>query len=52
MAFNAPYKMFKRYSLEGGIADMCIISWPEKMKEIAGQVRDQYHHAVDLCLHF
>jgi arylsulfatase len=47
-AFNTPYKMFKRYSLEGGLADMCIISWPKKMKRIAGQVRDQYHHAIDI----
>ncbi len=47
-AFNTPYKMFKRYSLEGGIADMCILSWPKKMKKIAGQIRDQYHHAVDI----
>lgn len=48
VAFSTPYKMFKRYSLEGGIADMCIVSWPKNMKKIAGQVRDQYHHAVDL----
>src|SRR5262249_5031557 len=47
-AFNTPYKMFKRYTLEGGIADMCIISWPKNMKKVAGQVRDQYHHAVDI----
>ncbi|NNM59510.1 MAG: arylsulfatase [Legionellales bacterium] len=47
-AFNTPYKMFKRYSLEGGIADACIISWPKAMKEVAGQVRDQYHHATDI----
>ncbi|EUA52562.1 type I phosphodiesterase / nucleotide pyrophosphatase family protein [Mycobacterium xenopi 3993] len=29
MAFNTPYKLFKRYaSHEGGIADAAIISWP------------------------
>jgi len=48
VAFNTPYKMFKRYSLEGGITDMCIISWPKNMQDVAGQVRDQYHHAVDI----
>ncbi|MEN6370539.1 MAG: arylsulfatase [Armatimonadota bacterium] len=47
-AFNAPYKMFKRYVLEGGIADPCIIAWPKEMKRVAGQVRDQYHHAIDI----
>ena len=47
-AFNAPYKMFKRYTFEGGIADPCIICWPEAMKSVSGQVRDQYHHAIDI----
>ncbi|TYB57025.1 arylsulfatase [Nonomuraea sp. PA05] len=47
-AFNAPYKMFKRYTLEGGIADPLIISWPGRMKDVGGQVRDQYHHAIDI----
>ncbi|MBV8551350.1 MAG: arylsulfatase [Acidobacteriaceae bacterium] len=48
MAFNTPYKMFKRYSLEGGVADPLIITWPKEMKKVAGQVRDQYHHCIDL----
>ena len=47
-AFNAPYKMFKRFTLEGGIADPCVIAWPKMMKNVAGQVRDQYHHCIDL----
>lgn len=47
-AFNSPYKMFKRYVLEGGIADPCLIAWPKMMKSVAGQVRDQYHHAIDI----
>src|SRR5262249_50983929 len=47
-AFNAPSKMFKRFTLEGGIADPLIISWPKKMKKVAGQLRDQYHHAIDI----
>jgi arylsulfatase len=40
--------MFKRYTLEGGLADPLIISWPKAMKRVAGQVRDQYCHAIDL----
>jgi arylsulfatase len=47
MAFNTPFKMWKRYEFEGGTSDPCIISWPKGIKA-AGEVRDQYHHAVDL----
>ncbi len=48
MAFNTPYKLYKRYaSHEGGIADSAIISWP---KGIAahGEVRDNYVHVSDI----
>ena len=47
MAFNTPFKMWKRYEFEGGTSDPCIISWPKGISA-AGEVRDQYHHAVDL----
>ena len=47
MAFNTPFKMWKRYEFNGGTADPCIISWPGN-KAAAGQIREQYHHAVDL----
>jgi arylsulfatase len=47
-AFNTPYKMFKRYTLEGGIADPLIVAWGSGMSEVAGQLRDQYHHAIDI----
>src|SRR4051794_6730727 len=47
MAFNTPFKMWKRYEFEGGISDPCIISWPQGLKA-SGDIRDQYHHAVDL----
>jgi arylsulfatase len=48
MAFNTPYKLFKRYaSHEGGIADAGIISWP---KGIAahGEIRDNYINVCDI----
>jgi len=48
MAFNTPYKLFKRYaSHEGGIADTAIVSWP---KGIAahGEVRDNYVSVCDI----
>lgn len=48
-AFNTPYKMFKRFTLEGGVVDPFVISWPERWgKGYAGQLRDQYFHAVDV----
>ena len=47
MAFNTPFKMWKRYSFNGGTCDPCIISWPAGISA-HGEVRDQYHHAVDI----
>ena len=31
MAFNTPFKMWKRYEFDGGTSDPCIISWPKGM---------------------
>ena len=31
MAFNTPFKMWKRYEFNGGTADPCIISWPSAL---------------------
>ena len=47
MAFNTPFKMWKRYEFNGGTADPCIISWPAGTKA-RGEVRDQYAHAIDI----
>jgi len=47
MAFNTPFKMWKRYEFNGGTADPCIMSWPAGMKA-RGEIREQYHHAIDL----
>jgi arylsulfatase len=47
MAFNTPFKMWKRYEFNGGTADPCIISWPSG-STARGEIRDQYHHAVDI----
>jgi arylsulfatase A-like enzyme len=47
MAFNTPFKMWKRYEFNGGTSDPCILSWPAGI-EARGGVRAQYHHAVDL----
>ena len=47
MAFNTPFKMWKRYEFNGGTADPCIISWPAGT-QARGEIRDQYHHAIDI----
>ena len=48
MAFNTPYKLFKRYaSHEGGIADPAIISWPSGIAA-RGEVRDHYVNVCDI----
>jgi arylsulfatase A-like enzyme len=47
MAFNTPFKMWKRYEFNGGTSDPCIISWPKGI-EARGEIRDQYHHAIDI----
>ncbi len=47
MAFNTPFKMWKRYEFNGGTCDPCIISWPAGTKA-RGEVREQYYHAIDL----
>src|SRR6201987_1896400 len=47
MAFNTPFKMWKRYEFNGGTADPCIISWPSATAG-HGEIRHQYHHAIDI----
>jgi len=47
-AFSTPFKMFKRYSnYAGGTCDPLVICWPKGIKA-KGEVRNQYHHAVDI----
>ena len=48
MAFNTPYKLYKRYaSHEGGIADPCLISWPAGIAA-RGELRHQYVNVCDI----
>ena len=47
MAFNTPFKMWKRYEFNGGTSDPCVISWPAGI-QARGEIRHQYHHAIDL----
>ena len=47
MAFSTPFRMFKRYSYQGGVCDPMVIHWPKGIKA-KGEVRHQYHHAIDI----
>ena len=47
-AFDTPFPYWKRWAgYEGGIADMCLVSWPAKIAAQA-EARHQYVHAVDV----
>ncbi len=47
-AFDTPFPYWKRWAgYEGGISDMCLVSWPAGIK-VQGETRDQYVHAVDV----
>ncbi len=46
-AFSTPYKMFKRYTYQGGVCDPLVIHWPAGMKARGG-IRHQYHHSTDI----
>jgi arylsulfatase len=46
-AFSTPYRMFKRYSYQGGVCDPMVIHWPAGINA-KGEVRHQYHHSVDV----
>ncbi len=47
MAFNTPFKLWKRYAWNGGICDPLIISWPKGI-QAQGEIRHQYCHVTDL----
>jgi arylsulfatase A-like enzyme len=47
-ALDTPFPYWKRWAgAEGGVADMCIVSWPAKIPA-SSQPRQQYVHAVDV----
>jgi arylsulfatase len=47
MAFSTPYRMFKRYTYQGGVCDPLVIHWPKGIRA-KGEVRHQYHHSTDI----
>jgi arylsulfatase len=47
VAFSTPFRMFKRYSYQGGVCDPMVIHWPKGFRA-KGEVRHQYHHSTDV----
>jgi arylsulfatase len=47
VAFSTPFRMFKRYSYQGGVCDPLVIHWPAGI-QARGEVRSQYHHCNDV----
>jgi arylsulfatase A-like enzyme len=47
MAFSTPFRMFKRYTYQGGVCDPLVIHWPAGFAA-KGEVRHQYHHSTDI----
>jgi len=49
-AGNTPFRLWKRYAWLGGVRTPLIVHWPAGIPaEAAGEVRDQFCHAVDLA---
>jgi arylsulfatase A-like enzyme len=48
MAFNTPFKLWKKYSWNGGICDPMLVHWPNGIRA-RGEVRDQYTHCSDVA---
>jgi len=46
-AGNTPLKMYKKYTFGGGVRAPLIIHWPREI-QLAGGVRQQFHHVVDV----
>jgi arylsulfatase len=46
-AFNTPFKLWKRYNFEGGVADPLLICWPRGIAA-GGELRPQFMHATDV----
>jgi arylsulfatase len=48
MAGNTPFRRWKREVHEGGVADPCIVRWPTRLADVAGTLRRQFTHAIDV----
>lgn len=47
-ASNTPWRLYKHFNHEGGIAVPCILHWPAATEEAAGTIDDSPTHLIDL----
>lgn len=48
MASNTPFRLYKRNTHAGGHQVPCVWSWPRGLSDVAGGVRTQYGHCIDV----
>ena len=48
MASNTPFRLYKRNTHAGGHQVPCVWSWPQGLQSVAGGVRTQYGHCIDV----
>ncbi len=48
MASNTPFRLYKRNTHAGGHQVPCVWSWPKRFGEVAGEIRTQYGHCIDI----
>ncbi len=47
-ASNTPWRLYKHFNHEGGIAVPCIVHWPQRLGELTGKVSEEPAHLIDL----
>jgi len=47
-ASNTPWRLYKHFNHEGGIASPGIVHWPAKLGELAGKIHHEPAHIIDL----
>lgn len=48
MASNTPFRLYKKNTHAGGHQIPCVWSWPKGLSAVAGGVRTQYGHCIDV----
>ena len=48
MASNTPFRLYKGNTHAGGHRVPMVMSWPARLREMAGEMRSQYVHVTDL----
>jgi arylsulfatase A-like enzyme len=48
MASNTPFRLYKKNTHAGGHQVPCVWSWPKRLQSVAGGIRTQYGHCIDV----